>query len=143
MAIERTLIIIKPDGVERNLTEDILKRYQDAGLTLLERKELTPETNLLKQHYSEHVEKPFYVNLEEFMASGPVVVAIFEGENAVTKARKVTGATNPAEAAEGTIRGDLRDTTLTGEDGITKNMVHASATVEESKKEIALWFPGH
>lgn len=138
--MERTLIILKPDGVERDLEERIVKRYKNAGLVMVKRKKLTATPGLLQQHYSAHVKKPFYPHLEKFMSSGPVVAMIFRGEDAVATARKVTGATDPREAEDGTIRGDYRDETLEGEDAITYNLVHASATKEEAAKEIKLWF---
>jgi nucleoside-diphosphate kinase len=139
--MEKTLIILKPDAVERNLEEKIVKRYKDAGLEIVARKELTASTELLRNHYSAHVQKPFYPNLEKFMSSGHVVAMVFKGESAISVARKVTGATNPSEADPGTVRADFRDKNLQGEDAITKNMVHASATKEEAEKEIRLWFP--
>ena len=138
--MEQTLIILKPDAVQRSLETDIVKKYKAAGLKMIKRKELTPSTDLLKKHYSEHVNKPFYPQLETFMSSGHVIAMVFEGENVVNKVRKLTGATDPREADKGTIRSDFRDKTLEGEDAITKNMVHASATKEEAEKEIALWF---
>jgi nucleoside-diphosphate kinase len=138
--MEQTLVIIKPDGVVRGLEDDIIERYEQAGLKLVKKKEVTPTAELLTKHYEAHVEKPFYPALESFMSSGKVVAMLFEGEDAITTARQITGATNPVEAEPGTIRGDFRDKGLEGEDAITKNMVHASATSEEAAKEIALWF---
>ncbi|MBI4014728.1 MAG: nucleoside-diphosphate kinase [Candidatus Aenigmarchaeota archaeon] len=138
--MERTLIILKPDAVKRGLEKDIVKRYEKAGLKQVARKELSASVALLRAHYSTHVDKPFYPNLEKFMASGTVVAMVFEGKDAVAAGRKVTGATKPADAEKGTVRGDFRDASLTGEDAITKNMVHASATKEEAEKEIKLWF---
>jgi len=138
--MERTLIILKPDSVKRGLEKKIVKRYEKAGLKQIARKELSASVALLRTHYSAHVGKPFYPNLEKFMASGTVVAIIFEGSDAVATARRVTGATKPLEAEEGTVRGDFRDASLAGEDAVTKNMVHASATKEEAEKEIKLWF---
>jgi len=138
--IERTLIIIKPDGVKKGLEKSIVKRYEDAGLKMVKRKELTPALQLLKNHYSAHVAKPFYPHLEKFMSSGPVVAMIFEGLDAVATARKVTGATDPAKADKGTIRRDFGNLSLEDDDRITMNIVHASATKEEARKEIKLWF---
>jgi nucleoside-diphosphate kinase len=138
--MEQTLVIIKPDGIVRGLEDDITERYEKAGLRLIKKKEITPTSELLKKHYEAHVKKPFYPALESFMSSGRVVVILFEGENAIATGRRVTGVTNPLEAEPGTIRGDFRDEGLEGEDAITKNMVHASATKEEAEKEISLWF---
>lgn len=138
--MEKTLVIIKPDGVEKGLERSIVKRYEDAGLKMIRRKEITPTPQLLKKHYSAHVAKPFYPDLEKYMSSGPVTIMIFEGSNAVATARKVTGATDPAKAEKGTIRRDLGDLSLPDEDRIMMNLVHASATREEAEREIKLWF---
>jgi nucleoside-diphosphate kinase len=138
--MEKTLVLIKPDGVEKGLERKIIKRYEDAGLKMVKRKEITPTPQLLKRHYSAHVAKPFYPDLEKFMSSGTVVVMIFEGTNAVAIARKVTGATDPAKAEKGTIRRDLGDLSLPDDDRIMMNLVHASATKEEAEREIKLWF---
>jgi nucleoside-diphosphate kinase len=138
--MERTLIIIKPDGVKRGLEKVIVKRFEDAGLKMIKRKEVTPTPQLLKKHYSAHVSKPFYPYLEEFMSSGKVVAMVFEGHDAVATARRVTGATDPAKAEKGTIRRDFGDLSLPDDDSIVMNLVHASGTKEEAKKEIKLWF---
>ena len=138
--MEKTLVIIKPDGVEKGLERSIVKRYEDAGLKMIRRKEIIPTPQLLKKHYSAHVAKPFYPDLEKYMSSGPVTIMIFEGSNAVATARKVTGATDPAKAEKGTIRRDLGDLSLPDEDRIMMNLVHASATREEAEREIKLWF---
>ena len=137
---ERTLVIIKSDGVKKGLEKKIVRRYEDVGLKMIKRKELTPSTQLLKQHYSAHVAKPFYHDLEKFMSSGTAIVMVFEGANAVAVARKVTGATDPAKAEKGTIRRDLGDLSLPDDDRIMMNLVHASATKDEAEKEIKLWF---
>lgn len=138
--MERTLIIIKPDGVKRGLEKVIVKRFEDAGLKMIKRKEVTPTEQLLKRHYSAHVSKPFYPYLEKFMSSGPVVAMLFEGPDAVATARKVAGATDPLKAEKGTIRRDLGDLSLPDGDRIMMNLVHASATKEEAEREIKLWF---
>ena len=138
--MERTLVLIKPDGVKRRLEKSIVKIYEDAGLKMIKRKEITPTPQLLKRHYSAHVAKPFYPDLEKFMSSGLVVVMIFEGSDAVAVARKTTGATDTAKAEKGTIRRDLGDMLLPDDDRIMMNLVHASATREEAEKEIKLWF---
>ena len=138
--MERTLVLIKPDGVKKGLEKRIVKKYEDAGLRMIKRKEITPTPQLLKRHYSAHVAKPFYPDLEKFMSSGLVVVMIFEGPDAIAIARKVTGATDPAKAEKGTIRRDLGDLSLPDDDRIMMNLVHASATKEEAEREIKLWF---
>ena len=138
--MERTLVLIKPDGLKKELEKSIVKRYEDAGLKMVKRKEIIPSPQLLRQHYSAHVAKPFYPDLEKFMSSSKVIVMIFEGLGAVAKARKVTGATDPAKAEKGTIRRDLGDLSLPDDDRIMMNLVHASATKEEAEKEIKLWF---
>ena len=141
METEKTLVIIKPDGVERNLQKEIIKKYEDVGLKLLTKKEMTATSEFLKKHYEAHIDKPFYNKLEIFMSSGPVVAIVFEGKDAVSLARKITGTTNPIQAESGTVRADFRDKNLKGETAITKNLVHASATKKEAKKELKLWFP--
>lgn len=138
--MEKTLVIIKPDGVKKGLESSIVKRYEDAGLKMIKRKEIIPTPQLLKKHYSAHVAKSFYPDLEKYMSSGPVAIMIFKGSNAVATARKVTGATDPAKAEKGTIRRDLGDLSLPDDDRIMMNLVHASATREEAEKEIKLWF---
>ncbi len=138
--MERTLILIKPDGVKKGLEKNIIKRYEDAGLKMVKRKEIIPTLQLLRRHYSAHVAKPFYPDLEKFMSSGPVVVMLFEGTNAIAVARRVTGETDPAKAEKGTIRRDLGDLSLPDDDRIMMNLVHASATREEAEREIKLWF---
>jgi len=138
--MERTLIIIKPDGVKRGLEKIIVKRYEDAVLKMIKRKELVATPQLLKKHYSAHLTKPFYSYLEKFMSSGPVVAMVFEGQDAVAVARKITGATDPAKAEKGTIRREFGDLSLPDDDRIMMNLVHASENKEEAKREIKLWF---
>lgn len=140
---ERTLVIVKPDGVKRNLTDEVIKRYENVGLKIVEKKIVNADSELLKKHYSAHVNKPFYRGLEKFMMSGPVVVMIIEGKDAIVKVRQVTGATNPSKAEKGTIRGDFGEDSLEKADRegrAIENIVHASGTKEEAEKEIELWF---
>lgn len=139
--IERTLVIIKPDGMRRKLADKIIERYKKRGLKIITKKTMKADAALLKKHYSAHVKKPFYPSLEKFMSSGPVLAVAFEGDNAVSKAREITGATDPAKAVKGTVRSDFGDLTLPDDERVMKNLVHASATKEEAKKEIRLWFP--
>ncbi|HEY0561182.1 MAG: nucleoside diphosphate kinase [Mycobacterium sp.] len=134
MAIERTLILVKPDGVRRGLVGEVLGRLERKGLSLvaLELRSLAPE--VAEQHYAEHAGKGFYAGLIEFITSAPLVALVVEGESAIRAARVLMGATNPTEAAPGSIRGDLA--TLTSE-----NIVHGSDAPESAAREIALFFP--
>jgi nucleoside-diphosphate kinase len=135
---EQTLILIKPDGVARGTAGEILRRVEAKGYRLiaLELRSATPD--LLAAHYAEHVGKPFYNPLLEFMLSGPVVAAIAEGERVVEGFRALAGATDPTVALPGTIRGDLgRDWGLK----VVQNLVHGSDSTESAEREIALWFP--
>jgi nucleoside-diphosphate kinase len=135
---ERTLVLVKPDGVRRGLSGEILRRIETKGYTLraVQLMDATPE--LLAAHYAEHQGKPFYAPLVEFMMSGPVLAVVAEGEGVIPGFRSLAGATNPTDAAPGTIRGDL------GRDWGTKvqqNLVHGSDSTESATREIALWFP--
>jgi nucleoside-diphosphate kinase len=135
---ERTLVLVKPDGVRRGLSGEILRRIEAKGYTLraVELKDAT--TELLAAHYAEHEGKPFYAPLVEFMMSGPVLAVVAEGQGVIPGFRSLAGATNPTDAAPGTIRGDL------GRDWGTKvqqNLVHGSDSEESAAREIALWFP--
>jgi nucleoside-diphosphate kinase len=135
---QRTLVLVKPDGVARHLTGEVIRRIEAKGYTLvaLELRSATPE--LLAAHYAEHEGKPFYEPLVSFMLSGPVVAMVAEGERVVEGFRALAGATDPTAAAPGTIRGDLgRDWGL----AVQQNLVHGSDSQESSDREIALWFP--
>jgi nucleoside-diphosphate kinase len=135
---EQTLILIKPDGVQRRLSGEILRRVEAKGYTLVDvqLRQATPE--LLAEHYAEHVGKPFYEPLVEFMLSGPTLAVIAEGHGVIAGFRSLAGATNPTEAAPGTIRGDLaRDWGLK----VMQNLVHGSDSTESSQREIGIWFP--
>ncbi len=135
---QRTLILVKPDGVKRGLAGEVLRRIEAKGYTLaaVELKHSTEE--LLEKHYEEHVGKPFYQPLVEFMLSGPVLAIVAEGERVIEGFRSLAGATDPTTAAPGTIRGDLgRDFGLK----VQQNIVHGSDSVESAEREIALWFP--
>ena len=137
MSTERTLVLIKPDGVKRNLTGAILARIEAKGYTLAELKKMDATRELLEEHYAEHVGKPFYEPLVEFMLSGPVVAAVFEGQRVIEGFRSLAGATEPTTAAPGTIRGDF------GRDWGTKvqqNLVHGSDSAESAEREIGIWF---
>ncbi len=131
--MERTLIIVKPDGVQRGLTGEIIRRFEQRGLRIVGMKFLSVSRALAEQHYAIHKGKPFYEGLVNYITSGPVVVIALEGTSAIEAARGTIGATNPAKAAAGSIRGDL------GVE-IGRNLVHGSDSVENGQAEIALWF---
>ncbi|WP_227430731.1 nucleoside-diphosphate kinase [Psychrobacter sp. I-STPA6b] len=133
MAIERTLSIIKPDAVAGNHIGEIYTRFEQAGLKIVGAKMLHLDDEKAGGFYAEHKERPFYNDLKAFMTSGPVVVSVLEGENAIAKHREIMGATNPAEAAEGTIRKDFAKS-------IDENAVHGSDSPESAKREIAYFF---
>ncbi|MBP2317891.1 nucleoside-diphosphate kinase [Nesterenkonia lacusekhoensis] len=134
---ERTLILVKPDGVERGLTGEILRRVEAKGYRIAELKQLNASTEQLAAHYAEHEGKPFYQPLVDFMLSGPVVAAILEGDRVIEGFRSLAGTTEPTTAVPGTIRGDLgRDW---GEK-VQKNLVHGSDSVESAEREIGIWF---
>jgi nucleoside-diphosphate kinase len=137
-AVDRTLVLVKPDGVRRGLAGEILRRIEAKGYTLVavELKHATEE--LLAQHYAEHEGKPFYAPLVEFMSSGPILAVVAEGQGVVPGFRSLAGTTDPTSAAPGTIRGDLgRDWGLK----VQQNLVHGSDSAESAAREIALWFP--
>ena len=136
-AVEETLVLIKPDGVARNLTGEILRRVEAKGYQLVELRMLQPDRGLLAQHYAEHEGKPFYEPLLEFMESGPVVVALVAGNRVIEGFRSLAGTTDPTAAAPGTIRGDFgRDWGLR----VQQNLVHGSDSPESAARELALWF---
>ena len=133
--MDRTLILVKPDAFARGLTGEIIARFENKGLRIVALKHMTVDEDLAKRHYAEHDGKPFFGELVEFITSGPLVAMVLEGEQAVAAARQVIGATNPLEAAPGSIRGDLALE-------VTFNLVHGSDSEESAKREIELWFPG-
>ena len=135
MAVERTFSMIKPDATKRNLTGAITKMLEDAGLRVVASKRVHMSLKDAQGFYAEHSERPFFGELTEFMSSGPTVVQVLEGENAVLKNREVMGATNPAEADEGTIRKAFANS-------IGENSVHGSDAPETAAEEIAYWFSG-
>lgn len=136
---ERTLILIKPDGVQRGLTGQILARVEAKGYTLAAVELRRADDELLAAHYAEHEGKPFYAPLVDFMKSGPVLAAIAEGHRVIEGFRSLAGATDPTTALPGTIRGDLgRDWGLK----VQQNLVHGSDSTESAEREIGLWFPG-
>ena len=134
---EQTLVLVKPDGVKRNLIGEIIRRIETKGYVIVDMKMLTPSRELLAQHYAEHEGKPFYEPLVEFMASGDVVALRVEGNRVIEGFRTLAGATDPTAALPGTIRGDLgRDWGLK----VQQNLVHGSDSVESATRELALWF---
>jgi len=133
MAIERTLSIIKPDATRRNLTGKINARFEERGLRIVAQRRLRLTREKAEQFYAIHRERPFFRDLVAFMTSGPVVVQVLEGENAVTLNRDIMGATNPANAAPGTIRKDFAES-------IEANSVHGSDSLENARTEIAFFF---
>ncbi len=137
--IERSLVIVKPDGYARGLTGEVLRRIEAKGYTLVSLSVTTATREQLAAHYAEHEGKPFYEPLVEFMSSGPVTVVVIEGHDCIRGFRSLAGATNPTEAAPGSVRGDLgRDW---GEK-VQKNIVHGSDSPESAIREIGIWFPG-
>ena len=137
MGYSRTFVMIKPDGVRRNLVGKIINRFEEAGINLITLQMLDVSRKLAEKHYAEHEGKPFYNNLLDFITSGPSVAMILEGDDIVSEVRKMVGATNPAEADSGTIRGDFREEPLKS---ITENMIHASDSDQSAKREIGLFF---
>jgi nucleoside-diphosphate kinase len=133
MAIERTLSILKPDATRRNLTGKINARFEERGLRIVAQKRLRLSTATAEQFYAVHAERPFFRDLVTFMISGPVVVQVLEGENAVAANRDIMGATNPANAVPGTVRKDFAES-------IEANSVHGSDSLENAQREIAFFF---
>jgi nucleoside-diphosphate kinase len=132
--MERTLILVKPDAFARNLTGEIIARFERKGLSLVALQQMTMSRELAAAHYAEHEGKGFYDELVDFITSGPLVAMVLQGESAITAARQVIGATNPIEAATGSIRGDYAVS-------VGQNMVHGSDAPESAAREVALFFP--
>src|SRR6201997_4493550 len=133
MAVERSLVLIKPDAVERRLAGEILGRIEARGFEIRKAKLVTASRELGEEHYAEHREKPFFGELVAFITSGPTWALVVEGEGAIATMRKTIGATNPANAETGTIRGDLARS-------MPDNLVHGSDSPESAEREVALWF---
>ena len=132
--MERTLILVKPDAFARGLTGEIIARFERKGLKIVAARHLTVTEALANQHYAEHEGKPFFGELVEFITSGPIVALVLEGDSAITAARQVIGATNPLEAAPGSIRGDFATE-------VGQNLVHGSDSPESGEREAKLFFP--
>jgi nucleoside-diphosphate kinase len=131
--VERTFIAIKPDGVQRGLVGEIVRRFETKGFKLVGLKAMQVSRELAEQHYGVHKERPFFAGLVDFITSGPVVAMVWEGDGVVAAARQIIGATNPLTSAPGTIRGDFGV-------NIGRNLIHGSDAVETAQQEIALWF---
>ena len=141
--IERTLVLLKPDAVQRCFAGEILTRFERAGMKIIGMKMHWVNKEFSQQHYAEHVEKPFYPGLETMITQGPVVAMVLEGVSVIENVRKMVGSTEPRGAAPGTIRGDYAHASYgyADEKGIgLKNLIHASANKEDAAKEVALWF---
>lgn len=130
----RTLILVKPDAFERGLTGEVLARFERKGLKISALKLMTASEEIANEHYAEHREKPFFGELVSFITGGPLVAAVLDGPEAVKAARQLIGATDPVEAAPGSIRGDFALE-------VTFNMVHGSDSDDSAEREIAIWFP--
>jgi len=138
MAVQETLVLIKPDGVARNLTGEILRRIEAKGYQLVDLRLVQPDRQLLAEHYAEHEGKPFYEPLLDFMESGPIVAIRLAGDRVIEGFRTLAGATEPTLAAPGTIRGDLgRDWGTV----VVQNLVHGSDSPESAERELGIWFP--
>jgi nucleoside-diphosphate kinase len=133
MAVERTLVLVKPDAMRRQLAGEIVARLERRGLELRAARVVTVDRPLAEKHYAEHAEKPFFGELVEFITSGPTLALVVEGEGAIKTVRTTMGATNPADAAPGTIRGDLALS-------MPDNLVHGSDSPESAEREVGLWF---
>jgi nucleoside-diphosphate kinase len=136
VAAERTLVLIKPDAMQRALAGEILARFERRGLIVRAAKLILVDRELAERHYGEHAEKPFFGELVQFITSAPTLALVLEGEGAIAVVRETIGATDPAKAAPGTIRGDLALS-------MPDNLVHGSDALETAKREIALWFSEH
>jgi nucleoside-diphosphate kinase len=134
MAIEKTLILVKPDAFARGLSGEIIARFERKGLKIIAAKHMTVTEDIAKQHYAEHAERPFFGELVSFITSGPIIALVLEGESAIKAARQVIGATNPLEATTGSIRGDYALE-------IGTNMVHGSDSPESGIREAGIFFP--
>ena len=132
--MDRTLILVKPDAFARGLTGEILARFERKGLRIVAMKHMTATRDIAEVHYAEHAERPFFGELVEFITSAPLIALVLEGQDVVVAARQLIGATNPLEAATGSIRGDYAIE-------VGQNMVHGSDSDESAAREIGIWFP--
>ncbi len=134
MALERTLILVKPDAMRRQLTGEIVARFEQRGLAIVDARLVRVDRDLASRHYAEHAEKPFFGELVDFITSGDTLALVVEGEGAVATCRKTIGATDPANAEPGSIRGDLATS-------MPNNLVHGSDSPESAQREIGIFFP--
>jgi nucleoside-diphosphate kinase len=134
VAVEKTLVLVKPDAMARGLAGEILARFDRRGLVVRAARLVHVDRDLAERHYAEHAEKPFFGELVEFITSGPTLALVLEGESAIPVVRTTMGSTNPADSAPGTIRGDLAL-------AMPDNLVHGSDAPESAQREIELWFP--
>jgi nucleoside-diphosphate kinase len=134
VAVEKTLVLVKPDAMTRGLAGEILARFERRGLVVRAARLVHVDRDLAERHYAEHAEKPFFGELVEFITSGPTLALVLEGESAIPVVRTTMGSTNPADSAPGTIRGDLAL-------AMPDNLVHGSDAPESAQREIELWFP--
>jgi len=134
VAVERTLVLVKPDAMARGLAGEILARFEGRGLVVRAARLVHVDSDLAERHYAEHAAKPFFAELVEFITSGPTLALVLEGESAIPVVRTTMGLTNPADSAPGTIRGDLAL-------AMPDNLVHGSDAPESAQREIELWFP--
>ena len=132
--MSRTLILVKPDAFERGLTGEVITRFEHKGLRPAAMKLMVADDEIANRHYAEHAAKPFFGELVSFITGGPLVAMVLEGNDAVVAARQLIGATNPLDAATGSIRGDFAT-------GVTFNLVHGSDSDESAEREISIWFP--
>jgi nucleoside-diphosphate kinase len=135
MAVERTLVLVKPDGVRRGLAGEVIRRLEQKGLTLVAMELRNIEREVAEAHYAEHAERPFFGELVEFITGGPLVALVVEGPNAIAGTRRLMGVTNPVEATPGSLRGDYALE-------IGQNLVHGSDSAESAQREIGIFFPG-
>lgn len=141
--VNRTFVALKPDAVKRGIVGEITSQIEDTGLKIMGMKMVQATDQLLEEHYSEHVDKPFYEGLAEYMKDGPIVAMVIEGVHAVENMRKIIGDTDAAEAHPATIRGRYAHMSMDHADdagNLYRNIIHASATKEEAEKEIGIWF---
>lgn len=131
--MEKTFIMVKPDGVQRNLVGEIVSRFEKKGYQLVGAKLMVVSRELAEEHYAEHKERPFFGELVDFITSGPVFAMVWQGNNVITTARSMVGKTNPVDAASGTIRGDFATS-------VGMNIIHGSDSQESAEREIGLWF---
>ncbi|MFO8132367.1 MAG: nucleoside-diphosphate kinase [Thermoplasmatota archaeon] len=131
--MQRSFVMVKPDGVQRRLTGRVVARFEQAGITIVAMKFMSVSPELAEQHYAVHEGKPFYESLIDYITSGPVLAMVLEGDNVIERVRRMVGATDPHEAEPGTIRGDYAQ-------DIGRNIVHASDSPETARREISLWF---